>query len=114
MPGSPFNHAQIFDTAIKERKLDLAWRSAASMKVVSLDRALALVLLLGAEADDRYEGSARRFLIRFIGEAAPTLQQVMKVADALDCYRTRRGPPALHDGAEDALEDLERQLRARR
>jgi hypothetical protein len=59
VPGSPFDHVQIFDSAIKERKRDLAWRSAASMKVISLDRALALVLLLGAEADDRYEGSAR-------------------------------------------------------
>lgn len=113
MPGSPFNHAQIFDTAIKEGKLDLAWRSAASMKAVSLDRALALTLLLGSSADERYEGSARRFLIRFIDEVGPTLQQVMKVADALDCYRTRRGPPALRDGAEEALEDLQRQIRTR-
>jgi hypothetical protein len=114
VPGSPFNHAQIFDTAIKERKLDLAWRSAVSMEAVSLERALALVLLLGAEADDRNEGSARRFLIRFLDEIGPTLQQVMKVADALDCFRTRRGPPALRDGAQEALEDLQQQLRDRR
>jgi hypothetical protein len=112
--GSPFNHAHLFDTAIKDGKLDLAWRSAVAMEAVSLDRALALTLLLGSNGDERYPDAAGRFLVRFIDEAGADLRQVSKIADALDCFRNRRGPPILKDGAEEALEDLVGQLRTRR
>ncbi len=109
MPGTPFRPFEvrgIFDNAIREKNLSLAWTSATSMEPVSLNRALALTLLLGSNGDERYPGAAGRFLIRFIDEAGADLRQVSKIADALDCYRNRRGPPILKDGADEALENL--------
>lgn len=112
-PGSPFNHPQRFEQAIREGKVGLAWASAREIGELGLARALSLTLLLARERDQRYERTASRFLIRLIEERRPTLRQLAKVADALDSLWRVRGPPALRVAAENALEDLRRQLEQR-
>jgi hypothetical protein len=108
--GSPFNHTQRFDQGIRECKVELAWMSAKQIADLSLDRALSLTLLLADQRDERYERAAARFLARFVSEARPTLQQASKLADALDCVWSVRGPPAVRAAAQNALEDLRCQL----
>lgn len=110
MVGSPYNHAARFDQAIEEGKVELAWTSAANMAEVRLDQALRLTVLLAHSGDCRFLPAARRFIARFSSEAEPTLGQIKKVADALDCLRLGGDNPALREGADRALDDLARQL----
>jgi hypothetical protein len=116
VPGTPYSQRQlreIFDRAVRESNVAMAWNVAGGIGRVELHRALALTLLLGRQGDRRYPASARRFLARFAEEAEPTLAQVRKVADALDTLARTRDLPAMREGADRALEDLGRQLRHR-
>lgn len=116
MPGSPYNRAQlstIFDRAVSERDPDRAFEAARAAAPLGLEQALRLTVLLAHAADDRYLPAARRFLARFAVEAEPSLKQLSKVADALDCIRLTDDLPMLREGADRALEDLGRQLRRR-
>jgi hypothetical protein len=100
-----------FRTALRTKSFRLAMDLARSMPRVSLSDALALTMLAAEQAPERFPALARRFLVRFIAEAEPTLEQVKKVADALDSLGLTGDLPALREGAERALEDLGRQLR---
>jgi hypothetical protein len=116
VPGTPYSQRQlreIFDRAVRESNLRMAWSVAGGLKQVELYRALALTLLLARDGDPRYEDCARRFLARFAQEARPTLGQVKKVADALDQVGRLQELPAMREGADRALVDLGRQLRDR-
>lgn len=116
MPGTPYSRRQlrgIFDRAVGESSLERAWGAARGLSPLDLPRALALTVLLGRRGDRRYPDCARRFLSRFAVEAEPTLAQIRKVADALDTLERTRDLPAMREGADRALEDLARQLRAR-
>ncbi len=66
-------------------------------------------MLLGKEGHKRFEPAARRFLERFIREDAPTVEQVKKVADALNSINGY-----LELIAWGALMDLAEQLERRR
>jgi hypothetical protein len=77
------------------------------MSHVTLERALRLVLLMGAEEDPKFERVAGRFVERFIREQRPRMLQIKKLADALHCLR--------YDGflgidSKAALEDLANRL----
>jgi hypothetical protein len=116
VPGSPYPQhqiAEIVDRAIAEGDAERALHWARGLKQVSLDRALALTLVLGRGDDRRYLPGAHRFLVRFIVEARPSLLNLKKVVDALDVVGRVRQLPELQDGAATALEDLARQLRDR-
>jgi len=116
VPGTPYSQHQlrrIFDRAVRDSNVAMAWNVAGGLKRVELDRALALTVLLGRQGDERYPASARRFLARFAEEAGPTLGQIKKVADALDTLGRTHELPAMREGADRALEDLGRQLRTR-
>lgn len=90
-----------------------AWYAAVEARQVFLDQALRLTLLLGREQSEDYEAAARRFLVRFLKEVKPTLEQAKKVADALN----EIGKPDSFTADMEALPamaDLARQLRERR
>ncbi|MFN8215154.1 MAG: hypothetical protein U0R71_01020 [Solirubrobacterales bacterium] len=114
-PGTPYSREHllaIFDRAVSDRDVDRAFQAGRAAAPLPLDRALRLTVLLGHLGDRRYPIAARRFVARFAVEAEPTLKQVSKVADALDCIGITDELPMLREGADRALEDLERQLRA--
>jgi hypothetical protein len=116
VPGTPYSQRhlrQIFDRAIDESNLPMAWNAAGGLDEVDLHRALALTTLLARRGDRRYLGCARRFLCRFIDEVRPTLGQIGKVADALDQVGHLQDLPAMREAADRALADLGRQLRYR-
>ena len=101
------------DTALGKADLPSAWFAAVESRYLYLDQALSLTLLLGREMAPSYNAAARKFLIRFIREVNPTLEQVKKVADALRAI----GDPEDAFGEIDALPamaDLARQMRERR
>ena len=100
-----------FRTAIRTKSFRVAMDLARSMPRLSLSDALALTVLGAAQEPERFPALARRFLVRFIEEAEPSLEQVKKVADALDSLCLTSDLPVLRQGAEEALEDLGRQLR---
>lgn len=103
---------KLLDQALNRGNLANAWMYAHSVPVLTLDRALRLTILLGLEEGHRsYPAAARRFLRRFIRECEPTLEQVKRVADALDCLANH---PHLRLDARDALQDLARQLAEKR
>jgi hypothetical protein len=113
VPGSPYpSHlvAEIVDPAIAAGDADRALKWARELEQVSLDRALALTLVLGRSDDDRYLPAANRFLVRFIAEVHPSLFNLHKVVDALDVVGRVRLIPDVTKAADQALEDLGRQL----
>jgi hypothetical protein len=102
-----------FDRAIRDEDLPGAWSAAGKLREVELDRALGLTLLLGRKGDLRFRRTALRFIARLALEAQPTLEQVKNVADALTTLERVCDLPGMREGADRALEDLQRQLRAR-
>jgi len=101
------------DKALERGYLPSAWMAAHERSYVTLDQALLLTMLMARDEVPRYPPVARRFLIRFIREAKPTLEQVKRVADGLDVLGTpEAGVQAIE--ARKALADLARQLRERR
>ena len=117
MPGSPYPQSEIrkiVDRAIQQQEVDYAIGWAKELKAIGLDQALALTLLLAREEDPRYPRAALRFLVRFIREVEPKLLNLKKVVDAFDCIERVRYYPEMTDEANQALVNLERQLRARR
>jgi hypothetical protein len=116
VPGSPYPQhqiAEIVDRAIADGDHERALKWARDLKQITLDRALALTVVLGRQDDRRYEAAAHRFLVRFILEARPSLLNLKRVVDALDVVGRVRQMPELREGAETALEDLGAQLRDR-
>lgn len=113
VPGSPYgpDHLlSIIDQAIERRDLDLAWRTAGNLSSqLGLDRALRLTILLGEKEAPAFQRSARRWLARFITEQRPTVDQIKRVADALNELLTFLA----RDDAREALESLAEQLRRR-
>lgn len=82
--ASPRSRLELFDQAIANGKLSSAWFHAVELPHLSLDRALRLTMLMGVEESRGFEKAGRRFLIRFIRECEPSLEQVKRVADALN------------------------------
>jgi hypothetical protein len=103
VPGTPYNAERAFDEAIRAGELSDAWKHASRMAHVSLDRALRLTVLMGAEDDPKAERSARRFLVRFIREQRPPLNQISQLVDALESS-ARDG--FLGEDSRQALSDL--------
>jgi hypothetical protein len=113
---SSFRQGEIrssFDRAIRDEDLPGAWSAAGQLREVELDRALGLTILLGRKGDERFRRTALCFIARLALEAGPTLEQVKKVADALTTLERVFDAPGMREGADRALEDLQRQLRAR-
>ena len=102
------------DRAVAEGDVAEAWHLAGRIGSVPLHQALSLTILLGRRADPRFEAAALRFVERFAAEVTPTLADISKVADALQTLRRVGDLPAMSEGAMRSLEDLGRQLRARR
>lgn len=101
-----------FNQAIKNKNVDAGWCLAQRFpNGLPLDQALELTILLGELGDRRLDPAARRFLVRFIEELKPTLDQVKRVADALHNLVMTTDLPALQEEAVRALEDLAGQLR---
>lgn len=71
------------DRAIKEGRLDAAWRQARLLPHVTLDRALRLTVLMADQSSPGYAGAARKFLARFMSEYKPSMRLVTDVAGAL-------------------------------
>lgn len=107
MPRKDPAPAEHFDAAIQAGNLDGAWEAACNMGRVRLDRALRLLILLGAEEEPTFERAARRFLTRLIKERSPTVEQIKKIADALNVLRYEVFE---REDARYALEDLADQL----
>jgi hypothetical protein len=99
--------AELFEQAINKQRFDMAWAHATDMAHVSLAQALRLTVLAGELEDPKFPRLARRFLVRFIREQAPTLDQVKRVADALDCIADDLPVPG---GPRPALHALVKQL----
>ena len=78
--GSPYARLQ---RALDARHLLKALDAAAELRVVSLDDAMELCLLLAEAGDRRYETAARRWLQRFANERGPTLGQILLAGAAL-------------------------------
>lgn len=114
VPGTPYTRSQqlsILDGALKRRDAELAWRTAGNISPqLELDRALLLVILLGEREAPAFQRSARRWLVRFIDEQRPTVDQVKRVADALNELLTF----IAREDAREALENLAEQIRRRR
>jgi hypothetical protein len=58
----------------------LAELAAGEMEALSLDEALSLVTLYGEQGDPKYERAARRYLVRWIEEDAPSLRDIAATA----------------------------------
>lgn len=63
---------------------------ARSLPVVPLDAALDLTLLAAEKKPERYEGMARRWLVRWMEETEPGLAEISLT---IACLRDRRRPP---------------------
>lgn len=99
VPGSPYSRSHllsIIDKAIERRDLDLAWCTAGNLSSqLELDRALRLLVLAGEKEAPSFQPAARRWLVRFITEQRPTVDQIKRTADALNellQIRRRAGP----------------------
>lgn len=87
VPGRPFTRREltaILDKAIERRDADLALRTAHNLRPLDLCRALRLTVLLGEREAPRFQAAARRWLVRFIEERRPTVEQIKRAADALN------------------------------
>jgi hypothetical protein len=109
VPGTPLNPYLRLEDALKARDVSEAWKWAGRIPRLDLERALQLVLLLAREESPMFQRAARRWLVRFIREQEPTVEQVMKAADALNETRTF----IERDDAERALLNLGDQIRRR-
>jgi hypothetical protein len=109
-------HKPLFDLdrALETGNLSAAWFAAVGAGYVTLEQALRLTILMGIEESPRFEKAARRFLVRFIREVGPTLDQIQKVADALEeLHSVNERVYVNEEGPEWALKDLARQLKER-
>jgi hypothetical protein len=71
------------DKALERGNLRTAWIAALEASYIPIDRALLLTILMGRDRAPGYERAARRFLVRFLQEVEPGLEQVKRAADAL-------------------------------
>lgn len=101
------------DKALDEDDLPHAWMGAHERGGgVRLSQALRLTMLIGHRKSSSYDGAVRRFLARFIAEEKPTLEQIRKVAHALEeLPKTMEAP--IPGSPEYALLDLVRQIEER-
>jgi hypothetical protein len=89
--GSPYAR---FRRALATGNPGLAWPAAAELAQVSLDDALALVLLVVDES--RYQRAAARWLGRLCVERPVTLDQAQVLAAALGALPDAAAAAALH------------------
>jgi hypothetical protein len=106
-------HKPLFDldTAIARRDLPKAWYAAAGAGVVYLDQFLLITLLLGEEDSGSFDAAARKFLIRFMKEIKPSIEQVKTVSEALWVVGDSDAFPPTRNQAQSAMADLARQIR---
>jgi hypothetical protein len=87
-------HAHVrFRRAIERRALWLAEDAARELPNLSLPEALQLVHLYAERGSPKFEPAARRWLVRYLTEGTPGLQDVAKVTASLaECDpQTSRG-----------------------
>ena len=82
-----------FRRAIDRRNLVAAEDAIRELTIVSLDDALELVHLYAERSSPKFELAARRWLVRYITEASPSLTEVVMTAAGLH-YCAQRGDPA--------------------
>jgi hypothetical protein len=75
--GNPLTR---FSRAIKTRNVFLAEVALAEMEKVPLDAALQLVQLYGQTGDPKYFPACRKWMIRYIGEQHPSLEDIAATA----------------------------------
>jgi hypothetical protein len=99
------------DVALARKNLANAWYAAVGAGVVYLDQFLLITLLLGEEDSDNFDAAARKFLIRFMKELKPPIEQVKTVAEALWVVGDSDAFPPTRNQAQSAMADLARQIR---
>lgn len=102
------------DKALASRNLPAAWFAAAEQGAVFLDQFLLITLLLAEDNSARFEPAARKFLLRFIREIKPRVDQIKTVAYALETVGDLDTFAPDRERANAAMIDLARQLRERR
>ncbi len=102
------------DKCLESGNLAGAWYAAVGAAVIYLDQFLLITLLLAEDESATYEAAARKFLVRFMREVKPPLEQVKVVADALCVVGDAGAFPPERGAAKSAMTDLARQLRERR
>jgi hypothetical protein len=102
------------DYALEKGNLSSAWFAATEAGYVKLEQALKLTMLMGINESPGYDRAARKFLVRFIREVEPTMEQVRKVAHALEeLHWVNEIVYTRGEGPEWALKDLARQIEER-
>lgn len=77
-------HASVrFRRAIERRALWLAEDAARELPNLSLPDALQLVHLYAERGSPKFEPAARRWLVRYLSEGTPSLEDVAKVTASL-------------------------------
>jgi hypothetical protein len=76
-----------FRRAIEHRALWLAEDAARELPNLSLQDALQLVHLYAERGSPKFEPTARRWLVRYLSEGTPSLQDVAKVTASLEKHR---------------------------
>ena len=82
MTAQPHAHVR-FRRAIERRALWLAEDAARELPNLSLPDALQLVHLYAERGSPKFEPAARRWLIRYLSEGTPSLEDVAKVTASL-------------------------------
>ena len=102
------------DHALERGNLRNAWFAARQAGYVTLEQALKLTVLMGIDESAGYDRAARKFLVRFIREVEPTLEQIRKVTHALEELHSVNETVYIRgEGPEWARKDLVRQLEER-
>lgn len=86
MTAQPHAYAR-FHRAIERRALWLAEDAARELPNLPLEDALQLVHLYADRGSPKFEPAARRWLVRYLTEGTPGLQDVAKVTTSLARHR---------------------------
>lgn len=102
------------DKCLERRNLPGAWFAATQQGVTHLDQFLLITILLGEEGSKaKYEAAARKFMVRFIREIKPTIEQMKIVSEALYVIGDEDSFPPERGQAGKAMTDLAGQIRER-
>jgi hypothetical protein len=88
LAAQPHAHAR-FRRAIERRALWLAEDAARELPNLPLQDALQLVHLYAERASPKFEPAARRWLVRYLTEGTPGIEDVAKVTARLAEHRPR-------------------------
>ena len=88
LTAQPHAHVR-FRRAIERRALWLAEDAARELPSLPLPDALQLVHLYAERGSPKFEPAARRWLVRYLSEGTPSLEDVAKVTASLATARSR-------------------------